>query len=803
VWQHAAFTNAESSDCYGVWYDFANEELLLSNEVGLFSSSDRGATWNVSTAIGEPGPVYSFHEEDLEYVTYVYAVQDGILWRKGSYETAFTAIATLEKDLRKVDVYLDRLVLTSSDGFLISESTYDPYTDTDIQFVKLESLDVNENRVDATMAIQVRDRLYLGTDGKLVWTNDLERYVTSYSDYTVPYSSVFIDEVRQQIGVYYGKGEVFFDKPQPYERDVFVATQYVGYYAIDNGWIDQNYDAEVRLFENNSIVAELSSDLFLLPITQLNSVTFESFTSSTYNVDLATIYKTTYQSELLRLIAIASGNTSALLEGETEQSVLANVIKYFYKVYSNKFGNIKFTSTITIDSNSYTVINNELVLTSVLSEMYPDIAFVDFIDPSIVQYQEVVQVDFINGVLSFLSEKNKYDYLKINIENAYLYNTGENTHQELDDAFELANTGLPNLLASISNINLIKQGIFIEKTFGRAHSVPTDDCEFALPIQAKYIISDTQNWYDTLNSTIDYDEEVVSNDLNVSISYPIVVKYISDIGKVWVGGLEGLIEIDKDTDNVAVVDFNDSKASEAVYDIFLTGGSVYIVTSKNVYITDDNGTTWNSVFSGGTYGSSRKLSKVKSNLVLFTSTGVYYKNSSFKEWQFATESISSPNLVDNSDLLFAFDGNQLFTSSNGITWNTRTDFEDLDVNSMVKYRGIFLTATGEGLRSDGATFYGNTSALSIVDVASNVALSDSYYMNDVDVDSDNQIILSGQNNGDYWVFSSGSWVQNTDSYLETIHKVLLIDQQPWLFGYDMFKSPNNSIPLRLVESSPL
>jgi len=803
VWQHAAFSNAESSDCYGIWYDDINGELLLSNEVGLFSSTDRGATWNVSTVISEPGPVYDFHEEVLEYSTYVYATQNGTLWRKNSLSGTFEVIATLEHDLRKVDIYLDRIVLTSSDGFLISDSTYDPYSDTDIQFVRLKSMDVNENRVDATMARQVRDRLYFGTDGKLAWTNDLERFVTSYSDYTVPYSSVFIDENRQQIGVYYGATEVFFDNPKAYGTDVFVANQYVGYYSVDSGWVDQNYDAEIRLFENNALVAELESDSFSLPISQLNSVTFETFTDSTYNVALATLFKTEFESERIRLITVAAGDTSALNEGESIQSVLNSTLKNFYKVYANKFGDIRFKSTITIDGNEYSVINNELVLTSVLSQMYPEYAFVDFIDPAIVQYQEVVQVDPVNGVLGFLSEKNKYDYLKINIENAYLFNTGENTHEELDDAFDLVNTGLPTVVSALSHINLVKQGIFIEKTFGKTHTTPIDECEFAVPIQADYIISDSQNWYDTLNSTIDYEEQVSADTINTSISYPIDVEYISSAGEIWVGGLEGLVAIDINNENVSLVDFNNGKQPEAVYDIFQTDGDIYIVTAQNLYLTSDNGDTWSSVFAGGARGFFRKLSKVKSNLVLFTTTGVYYKNNAFKEWQASTSNVTSPNLVDNSDLLFAFDGNQLYTSTNGIAWNTRTDFGTLDVNGIVKYRGIFLVATGEGLRSDGATFYGNTSALSIIDVAGNVTLSDSYYMNDVDADSDNQVILAGQNNGDYWIFSSGSWAQNTDSYLDTIHKVLLINQQPWLFGNDMFKSPNRSVPLRLAESSPL
>lgn len=803
VWQHAAFASAESSDCYGIWYDGINAELLLSNEVSLFRSTDEGDTWVEANEIDNYGIVHSFHEETLEYATYVYAVQDNYVWRKNSLSATFDQIAYVESELRRIEIYDNRIVLTSSDGFLISKSTYDPYSDTDIEFDNLELVDQGNNRVESTCLAEVGGRLYLGTDSKLIWTNDFDTARGSYELSTAVNPSAYVNGDKKKIGVYYGQNEVFFDKPQRYEDSISVANQYVAFYLDNKGWADQNYQSPVRIFNNNVLLAELNPSDFPFPSTQFNDVVFETFTASTYNVSTAEEAKTNYQSELSKAVSFLSGVSSVFSADETIESVTANIIRYFYKVYANKFGNIKFNSSVTIDGNIYSVVDNELVLSFVLNSVYPDYDFVDFIDPVLVQYQNLVQVDMMNGTFGFLSEYDKYDDLEINIDNVYFYNAGENTHEEIEDAFELINSGLPSRVAQISQDALLKQGLFIERTFGKEHTTPIDPCEYAKPLQANYIISDNQSWYDQLNSTVDYEEEQAQNDLNVSISYPIAVACLESLSQIWVGGLEGLISIDKDTDDVAEIDFNDGKLSEEVRDIFITGSSVYVVTPKNVYLTTNGGGSWGSVFTGGTSGLFNKITKIKNNLVIFSDEGIFYKNNAYDEWQVASSTITSVNFVDNSDLIYAFSGNQMYTSANGITWQTKTNFGDLDVNDIRKYRGIFLAATSEGLRSDGATFYGNTSSLSVIDVASDISISQSLYMNDVDADSDNQIMLAGQNNGDYWVFSSGSWVQNTDSYLDTIHKVLLIDQQPWLFGFNMFKSPNSTTPKRLVEAAVL
>lgn len=803
VWQHASFTNAESSDCYGVWYDAFNNELLLSNQSGLYKSADDGVTWSLSNAIEADGVIHYFHEEVLEYVTYIYAVSDNCVWRKESQDLTFEKIADLNYDLRKMDVFEGRIVLTSSDGFLISKPSYDPYSDTGIEFNKLELLDINNNRAEATLIAELSGRLYLGTDNKLSWTTDFNYIFGSYTNENVVSPTVFVNGKKQTIGVYYSDNEVFFDKPVKYEDNVSVANQYVTYYLENKGWVDQNFQSDVRVYKNNELVATLEETDFNFTTDQFNNAVFETFTTSTYAVATAQEALDNYNSELSKAVAHLGGDTTALDETETIESVTANIVRFYYKVYSSKFGNVKFYSTITIDNEEYYVIDNELVLGSAAASVYPEYSLVEFLPSIITQYQNNIQIDSMNGTFGFLSEQNKYDRVQADIKNCYFYNGGINTHVELEDNFEIINSGLSSSISQRAQVNLLKQGMFIEKTFGKTHTAPIDDCEYAVPLQASYIIVDNSSWYDSLNSTVDYTEELSNNTINTSISYPMVVKHVSSLGEIWVGGLEGLISIDTTTDDVSVIDFNQQKLSEEVRDIFISGSTIYIICPQNIYYTTDNGVTWNSLFTGGIKGRFEKFTKIKNNLVVFSSLGIYYKNNAFSEWQLASNTITGVDIVNNSDLIYAFVNNQMYTSTNGVTWTTKTDFEDLDVNSIKKYRGIFLAATGEGLRSDGATFYGNTSYLSVIDIASDISISEIAYMNDVDVDSDNQIILAGQNDGSYWILSSGIWTKSTDSYLDTIHKVLLIDQQPWLFGYNMFKSPNKLIPLRLVEASPL
>ena len=376
VWEHAAFASAESSDCYGIWYDDINSELFLSNEIGLFKSYDRGLSWESSNDIDEYGVIHQFHEENLEYADYVFVVQDHYLWRKNILDSSFEKIAYVEHELRKVDVYNNRIILTSSDGFLISKSQYDPWVDIDIDFERLELLDINKNRVESTLLKEVVGLLFLGTDGILKWTVDFVTARDSYEDLTSVKPSAYVNGEKKRIGTYYGPSEMFFDKPQKYEDNISIANQYVGFYVDNKGWVDQNYLAPIRMSKNNEVIAELESTSFNFPSTEFNNVTFETFTNSTYNVDLANLYKSNYESELARAISIQSGSTDLLEEGESLQSISADIVRYYYKTYANKFGRVKFYSTITIDSSIYAVVDNEIVLSSVLSEVYPEYDFV-------------------------------------------------------------------------------------------------------------------------------------------------------------------------------------------------------------------------------------------------------------------------------------------------------------------------------------------------------------------------------------------------------------------------------------------
>jgi len=45
---------------------------------------------------------------------------------------------------------------------------------------------------------------------------------------------------------------------------------------------------------------------------------------------------------------------------------------------------------------------------------------------------------------------------------------------------------------------------------------------------------------------------------------------------------------------------------------------------------------------------------------------------------------------------------------------------------------------------------------------------------------------------------SNAWILNTVSALDTIHKMLLVGDDLWLFGYDLLKVPDLEFPIKLT-----
>ena len=91
----------------------------------------------------------------------------------------------------------------------------------------------------------------------------------------------------------------------------------------------------------------------------------------------------------------------------------------------------------------------------------------------------------------------------------WIDNIAKLSHRDVEDSFELINSGLPSGLSQIQQVNINKLGIFNEETWEGQQEL------LSPPYQSEYIIPIGESWYDTLNSTINYDEQEV-NDNNSS-----------------------------------------------------------------------------------------------------------------------------------------------------------------------------------------------------------------------------------------------------------------------------------------------
>ena len=145
-------------------------------------------------------------------------------------------------------------------------------------------------------------------------------------------------------------------------------------------------------------------------------------------------------------------------------------------------------------------------------------------------------------------------------------------------------------------------------------------------------------------------------------------------------------------------------------------------------------------------------------------------------------------LISNYDVNYSVDGR---------VWESRGNLPStIDVASFDKFRGMFVLATNNGLRTDNSLFYqgcSGTIATTLIDLEGDLELSELHKFNDVNVNSDGDNYIAGESDGTYWIYN-GSYTEYTDSGIDTIHKVLYVENTYWLFGFNLVKVSTESDP---------
>ena len=784
--------DAFTSNAFAIWNDSSRNRLIVSGESKLFSTVNGGSTWEIISEIDTDEIIWQIIEESSGYI---FALTNSSVWRKHVDDNAFEAISSLGSSLaRKIQVFDGRLWITSDIGLLISTSGYNIYTDSIVIFEKsIPAINFSHRDVPITSLNVTSSSIIIGTDAKVFSGTNIENVSRVFGETSPLIPSVFVDYEMQSIGFTYYTvtNTVRFDRYLSHDSIITVANQYQTYRARDKGWVDGRYDADLNIYKNGVLLSEVTGEDVNV-VASLLSVEFDEFTEFDSNSVKASDDQETFNEKVDLLVSEQEDGTDEL------QPYVSDCVNAYNVVYSNVDGRVRFASVEEIDGESFVIFEYQKIPLDLYSQMLSEYEIVpDIPDVLASDTSGEVSVNAVNGFFSFFDSYNKYDFLTINLLNSSLEGDWDNTHREIDDQLQQINSGLPLSLAETHETNMLKMGLFFEREWP-GEQEEFDEC--FLPMTSttnlNYNLINNDDWYDVLNSTVDYKEEVVQDDLGFIFRHPTSVLYVSESDIVLVGSELGVISISTADYSFSLLNFNGLK-EEFIREIKSYDNDLYILTDDNLYKSSDFGVSWSKEELPGLSGKYFQFLQFRGFFVISTDNGVYYKNLINGYWE-KTLSHSEVRLLHSDTYLTAIkNGADVYYSTNVIDWvfagrltnggvtNTVDSFlGNIRVNAIESYNDILLLATDKGLRFDNSTFYTESAATSLIDVEGNLSESSGIKFNDVAVKSSEYI--GGTSDGDYYIYNGSSY-SKVATNLSSVQKIIYVGDDIWAFGYDMFK----------------
>ena len=770
-WEQLSIFGPRSTEAYALLYDINEKRLIASNELGILESINKGESWSFTSEFSELKKIFQF----IQIENYIFALTNDEVWRKEAGKD-FEKIIDLDVDIcRKMIIFNNILYISTSDGIVMTRSYANIFKDVSLETSRvLPEINVKNNNVVVTSLDEIDSLLYIGTDRRLFILEKNNNIWIQYDEKDTVIPSVYVDKVLQKLGFYYNNYEsgfqnISFDEKMSFNAEVGVANEYNKYTAKNNGWAIQRYNSQINLRQNNNIISE-STDI-IIGETLFSDFVFPSFNTLNSNLSTAQTYKNSTQILIDNFVS-----SSATISGVSD---IMNGIESFL---SQLYPEARFINGIPV---VLPVITTTLSKDSGIKDSQGDIIYQNPDNP--------VTVDITNGIFTFEKRFDRYDILTIDILKSTLKNIGDLTHRELEDSFELANSGLFSSLSQVQQSNITKLGIFNEKKF------PNQMTNYISNLQSKYIIPRNHTFYDVLNSTIDYEEEVSELNTTLSLSYCSTVCVVESANLVFAGGDGGLLSINILNQEIQDIPIT-NVLSPVIKKILFYSDVLYVVTEKNIYYSSNLGNTWTKLDRTGLPNNLYTLGIIKENLVVGGSDGIYYKFFNQIGWEKAIASSSPVEIIVNLNLMFAIIDEKIYISSNGSNF-IKTEYATIPkINAIARHKTGVILATNGGLYTDGGSFYGAKAYLSLVDVAEDPTESASLVFNDVS--SSDTILVAGSNDGNYYNLNNDVFV-SVDSLLNTIHKIEVVNNQIWSFGYDLLKISTIDWPIKITTGTPL
>lgn len=775
IWSQTSVITVGDSNTYAMRVDGGS--LYVSTNSGIYISTDGGINWTRSSSFNQNSAIHSFC-----YVgSTIFALSNDRLWRLRTIDPTYTQVAIFPDFCRKMQFFNNELYVSCNAGIFTTPN--DLYADAFFKMnLAFETINRNGRLPKATSLNAIESRLFVGTEAILYSSSTgTDTFVQDESPQTVT-PTITIDGVEQQIGVYWNVGStsLYFDAKVDPTSNVEIINNYSVFFATDGGWADANYQAPVTVVVNTN---QYQSKTQTLSISDFGSIALPDFNQRNSNF-------------------IAATNAYNVL------------IPYLNGFTDRANQEVQYAVTLTVTAEA--VAQMYSLLEAFRLCLYPDLQKQIVVPPISVTFARtvptlkandtlniVVTADATSGKFTFTPQLDKYDAVSISIQAVPIQGQGSNTHDQVEDALEKINSGLTAGLSRVQQTNLLRLGIRNER------KNPGDLAAYSGAYQSVISTPCSENWYDSLNSTIDYESISEVDENGVSAPYPACVSQISLFGEVWIGSVNSIIAVNTTDFSTRTIDLPTTVGFQ-VKSIYTDNVSVYIFTSEGLFVVDSGGNITKDV-DLELLNNTSSLIVVRQSYVVSTPDGLYTKKSYDLSWTKVLD-VQDAFISPSTSFIFCSgkDPNQIsdslcFTSVDGLTWSSRTSLPNIITNAIARRSYLIFFATTSGLYLEDLSRLmdpNNTlPVIQLVDLLNDTAAS--AVLNFNDVCADNTRVAIAAKDGTYWVYDSDGNYTQYDSGLGVIHKILIVDGKIWAFGKGMIQIENNARTIRVSTGAAL
>ena len=839
-WRQTQPVTAFTTDCYGMYFNNLGsglDEIWVSTEIGIFKTLDSGTTWTDTGMTTGGLAAYQFRNISANTsLPNVFAITRKHLLRKLGSETNFEIVTNFEEqfnisDLWKFIYFSERIYISTGSGMYVNDLDNLFIVSPVVVTFKQVFADLDFNGeigvafgLDVVQTDTGEFQLFIGQENRLM-VADSDNTLSikeQFSNESLP--SFYLGDEELKIGYIYNafNNVVIFREPQPVNQIVSAALlPRKTFVPINNGWAQTNADVDVFVYFNG-IPKWIDFRLNEAEILSEIQVTEDALIASQGTL---TTFNSLYPRSQEVLDACLADITIMRSGGEEEAPLVnRDMIRQFVEDFS------RFQSLIT-----------DTLASSSGVDQFPKISLQGFpaseretgSRAGLLEEKEEftannstnISINTVTGEIDFLAAFNaatdpaekveftfdKYDHMQITIFGSNVINIGEETHRSLEDRMEDINTGLTSHLARSHYTNLIKLGIFLENEnnflFNRFD---------VTAIQSKYNGAHTNDWYDILNSTIDY--ELIKGIPNIQEPRFVTDMYLFTedpyfTNRIWVGTDNDIIQYNLDDVNGTLVTENvirpgNGANSLHVWDIYVRSESeIYVVAEEkdtkvgHIFVTSNLGLSWTEIDTINLAQEIHKFVIINGTKVALTSEGIFYCDNDFGTW-IASDVVLSDVFGDDHESLASFRGRILnlaidtflvietdrffYTSGGGIEWfsvgpGSRMDNNDLRViNKVVRFKNLTYVGTDKGLYNDGNSILSNHVAFGLeVGLDEDAATSAQVHVSDIAFGADALYCSSGDGclyrflDEDIDDVTPAEWKKYDILEFDTIHTIFL------------------------------